>query len=214
MCANGCECTSTGTSSTCASPSSLGTLQVGQGTTYTGNLVPAGQEAYLSVTFNGNTNVSYHPHITMTAGAAEFVFDILTNCAADVDRLRQSRAATPTGRTDWEEVYTGGDPNEPGNFNAIPAVGADGTVIIHVYRRPGMPGDLQRLHAHHLRLITPPPPWPLANLPRQPHGQHHPDHIRREVVQARRPPRREPLRPLLDRRHEQHAAARPRPPSR
>ncbi|MFT3766123.1 MAG: hypothetical protein QM820_11495 [Minicystis sp.] len=137
-CGNGCECTSTGTSSVCVSPSSLGVLQVGQTATFSGNLVPAGQEAYLSVTFNGNTSTSYHPHVTLSAGAAEFAFDILANCGGTAISCGVE-GGNSINRTDWEVLYTGGDPNNPPNFNAVPAVGTNGTVIIHVYRRPGKP---------------------------------------------------------------------------
>jgi hypothetical protein len=136
-CSNGCECASSGTSAICATPSSLGALQVGQGTTYTGNLVPAGQEAYLSITFNGNTNPAYHPHITMSpASAGEFAFDVSTNCTGTLIACGVEGGAS-SGRSDWEEVYTAGDSTSP-NFNAIPPVGIGGAVIIHVYRKSGM----------------------------------------------------------------------------
>jgi hypothetical protein len=138
VCSDGCECTTAGTSSSCVSPSSLGTLQVGQTNTFSGNLVPSGQEAYLSITFAGNTNYSYHPHVVLTTGAAEFAFDALVTCGGSAISCGVE-GGNSTNRTDWEEVYTGGDPNNPPNFNAIPPVGAGGTVIIHVYRRPGLP---------------------------------------------------------------------------
>jgi hypothetical protein len=135
-CSNGCECSSSGTSSTCASPSSLGTLNVGQTITFSGNLVPAGREAYLTVTFTGNGNLAYHPHIVLTAGAAEFSFDVLVNCAGGAISCG-TEGGNSINRTDWEVLYTGGDPNNPPNFNPIPAVGSGGVVLIHVYRRPG-----------------------------------------------------------------------------
>lgn len=138
VCSNGCECTTSGTSASCAAPSSLGTLQVGQSTTYTGNLVPAGQEAYLTVTFAGDTNISYHPHVRMTAGASQFALDVLTNCAGSAMACG-TEGGNSVNRTDWEVVYTGGDPNNPVNFNPIPPVGSNGIVIIHVYRRAGQP---------------------------------------------------------------------------
>lgn len=137
VCTNGCECATTGTSSACLSPSSLGALQVGQTTTFSGNLVPNGQEAYLSITFNGSSNTSYHPHITLTQGAAEFTFDILTNCQGAALSCGVE-GGNSGNKTDWEVLYTGGDPNNSG-FNPIPPVGSNGTVIIHVYRRPGKP---------------------------------------------------------------------------
>jgi hypothetical protein len=137
-CSNGCECTSTGTSGACNAPSSLGTLQLLQSTTYTGNLVPAGQEAYLQVTFASNASASYHPHIVMTSGSAEFGMDILVNCSGAAISCGV-QGGNSIGRTDWEERYTAGDPNNPAQFNPIPPVGSNGTVIIHVFRRPGKP---------------------------------------------------------------------------
>jgi len=136
-CSNGCECASSGTSSTCGNPTSLGGLQVGQGTSYVGNLVPAAQEAYLSVTFNGNTNPLYHPHITLTQGAAEFLFDVEVNCSGTLIGCAVEGGAS-NGRSEWEEVYTGGDSTNVANFQAIPPVGTAGQVIIHVYRKPGL----------------------------------------------------------------------------
>jgi hypothetical protein len=138
QCADGCECTTSGTSASCNSPSSLGTLQVGQSIPFGGNLVPAGQEAYLAVTFSGNTNFSYHPKVALTAGASEFAFDILTNCSGTVSACGVEGGGSSNVIT-WEEIYTAGDPNQPANFNAIPPVGNNGTIIIHVYRRPGKP---------------------------------------------------------------------------
>ena len=137
-CTDGCECTSAGSSSVCATPSSIGALMVGQSTVFTGNLVPAAQEAYLSVTFNGNANPAYHPHITLTQGVGEFVFDILTNCSGTLITCAVEGGSSNT-RTDWEEVYTAGDSSQPTEFNAIPAVGVGGTVIVHVYRTAGLP---------------------------------------------------------------------------
>jgi hypothetical protein len=136
VCTNGCECQSSGTSMSCNTPSSLGTLQVGQSTNFTGNLVPTGTEAYIAVTFAGNTNGGYHPKVNMTVGTGEFAFDILSSCSGT--RISCGvEGGNSTGITTWEEVYTAGDPNQPANFNPIPPVGANGTVIIHVYRRPG-----------------------------------------------------------------------------
>lgn len=138
VCSTGCECTTTGESATCLNPTSLGSLQVGQALTRSGNLVPAGQEAYLAVTFNGNTNTSYHPRVRMTAGTAEFAFDILVNCSGAALSCG-TEGGSSVGLTDWEIAYTAGDPNNAGKFNPIPAVAGSGTVIIRVYRRAGKP---------------------------------------------------------------------------
>jgi len=132
VCSNGCECTTTGTSAACAAPSSLGVLNVGQTTTYTGNLVPSGTEAWLVVTFSGNTNPAYHPHVTMTAGTGEFAFDIRTDCAGTLVSCGVEGGGA-AAVTDWESFVISGT----GYYNPIPPVGANGTVLIHVFRRVG-----------------------------------------------------------------------------
>ncbi len=137
VCADGCECTSSGTGSICAAPTSVGTLNIGVSTSYTGNLVPAGQEAYLTVTFQGNGSPAYHPHIVMTAGAAEFAFDVLTDCGGGLLSCG-AEGGTSSNRTDWEVLYTAGD-SSSASFSPIPAVGAGGVVLVHVYRRTGLP---------------------------------------------------------------------------
>ncbi len=118
-CSDGCECTSSGTGPMCAAPSSLGTLAIGLATSYTGNLVPLGQQAYLAVTFTGQTNTAYAPHIKMTAGTSEFTMDILINCAG---------GTIAANTQDWQASFNGGVP-----------VGTNGTVLIRVYRKTGLP---------------------------------------------------------------------------
>jgi hypothetical protein len=128
-CSDGCECASSGTGATCATATSLGTLSVGLGTSYTGNLVPLGQEAYLTVTFSGAANSAYHPHIKMTAGAAEFAFDVFSNCSGGLKACDEG--GTSNGRDDWETSWPG-TATPPGYTAPIPEVGQ---VFIHVYRR-------------------------------------------------------------------------------
>jgi hypothetical protein len=138
VCSDGCECATTGTSASCPAPTALGALQIGQSTTYTGNLVPLGNEAYLSVTFNGNMNYTYHPRITLSAGASEFAFDVIANCQGTLIACGVEGGGSSSS-TDWEEYYSAGDPNNVAQFQPIGPVGSNGTVIIHVYRRAGKP---------------------------------------------------------------------------
>jgi hypothetical protein len=142
ICSTGCECATTGATGVCGSPTALGVLSPGQVTSFTGNLVPAGQEAWLSVTFVGEFNTSYHPHVRFSSGSSEFRFDILSNCSGGALSCA-TEGGSSVNRTDWEVFYTGGDPTsypEAGShFNPIPAVGSGGTVLIHVYRRAGAP---------------------------------------------------------------------------
>lgn len=136
-CADGCECKSTGTGASCPNATSLGTLSVGQSISYSGNLVPLGQEAWLLVTFSGNTNINYHPHINMTAGVGEFLFDLYTNCSLQTMTCGVEGGSS-TGRTEWETVYTAGNASDTG-FIPIPPVGTNGEVYIHIYRAVGKP---------------------------------------------------------------------------
>jgi len=143
-CGDGCECTSSGSSSNCSAPTALNggaPIAVGNGTTYTGNLVPNGNSvAYLEVSFGGNTNTAYHPLITMTAGAAEFEFDVESTCGTTLTcGAGDGTGGASTGLASWEVVYTAGDPTSypvtGSHFIAIPPVGNNGTVIIYVYRK-------------------------------------------------------------------------------
>jgi len=99
---------------------------------FTGNLVPAGQEAYLTVFFTGNTSLLYHPHVLMTAGATEFRFDVLANCSGGLLACG-IEGGTAGQLSEWEMQYTAGDPARA--FNPI----SGATIIIHVTRRSGLP---------------------------------------------------------------------------
>jgi hypothetical protein len=145
MCSDGCECVSKGTSASCSNPTALGMLGVGQSTSYTGNLVPAGEEAWLIITFSGDPvhNLGYHPNVTLTTGASEFIFDIQSDCNGTLESCGVEGGSSHAV-TEWEVSYQGlpdsNQPNDsPNNWNPIPAVGNNGAVLIHVYRVPGMP---------------------------------------------------------------------------
>jgi hypothetical protein len=98
---------------------------------YTGNLPTAGQEGWFSVTFTGNGSSSFHPHITMTAGASEFGFDVATNCSGGTTTCGMEGGVS-TGRTDWETFW-----NQTGYNNPIPLPGTGGTVFVRVFRKAG-----------------------------------------------------------------------------
>ena len=93
--------------------------------------MPLGQEAWLTVTFNGNTSPTYHPRVRMTAGSGEFAFDITTNCAGGLLTCG-TEGGTSTRLFDWETFLPAGN----GYDNPIPAVS---TIYVHVYRRVGLP---------------------------------------------------------------------------
>jgi len=146
------NCTASGPPTTCTSPTSLGTLMPAQTMASTGNLVPVSQDAYLTVTFTGNTSEDYHPSITLTKGASEFLFDVLSDCSGTTLPCGDQEGGDPEagssmGLTTWEVQYTGGDFNSEaaagtdGAFEPIAAVGSGGTVLVHLYRKAGLPGS-------------------------------------------------------------------------
>jgi hypothetical protein len=144
-CSNGCECAMSNVAIVCQSPTQLGILSVGGGTNASANLVSS-QEAWYAVTFTGNGNKSYHPHIKLTTNPnSEFSFDVYSNCSGGT--LTCGEGGVSTGITDWETLYNANaDPNSKtsggvSNFNPIPPPGGTGTVYIRVYRKNGLPTD-------------------------------------------------------------------------
>jgi hypothetical protein len=139
--ADGCECATAGTSASSAAPTFLGSLNIGQAVSFTGNLVPAGQEAWLVITFNGNVSATYHAKIALVAGASEYKFDLLSNCSGTAAGTC-GEGGNSVGLTSWEAFYTAGDPTSypvtGSNFNPIAPPGANGVVLVHVYRAAGV----------------------------------------------------------------------------
>jgi hypothetical protein len=134
-CGNGCECQSSGVSSTCSLPASIGTINLGQTTTQTANVVPAGKENWYTVTFTGNTSTAYHPRIRFTSNPGNyFRLDIYSNCSG-ASPTCGVEGGVATGKTDWEVFKPGAN----GYNNPIPPVGNNGTVLIRVYRAAGAP---------------------------------------------------------------------------
>jgi hypothetical protein len=79
----------------------------------------------------------------MSGGFTEFAFDVYSTCGNELGCGNEGGSSN--GLSEWETVYTAGDPNSfpPGgtvsNFIPIPPVGSNGAVIVHVYRRSGQP---------------------------------------------------------------------------
>ncbi|WP_156338033.1 hypothetical protein [Chondromyces crocatus] len=133
VCTNGCECLSSNVSSSCNLPASLGTIALGGQTATTANLVPTGKENWYTVTFTGNTNTTYHPHVRFTANPGNaFRFDIRSNCAGGALPCGVEGGQS-NGLTEWEVFRTAG------TYQPVPAVGTNGTVLIRVYRVAGAP---------------------------------------------------------------------------
>ncbi|MFO0586988.1 MAG: hypothetical protein U0441_05605 [Polyangiaceae bacterium] len=135
LCSGGCECLASNVSQACNTPQSLGALAVGAApVTVTANLVPNGVEAWYTITFTGNTNASYHPHVKFTNNPnSAFKFDIRSNCAGGTISCG-SEGTVSNGVTDWETFNGAGS---PGYYDAIPPVGNNGTILIHVFRASG-----------------------------------------------------------------------------
>jgi len=136
QCSGGCECLASPVSKQCNAPISLGTVNVGQTITTSANLVPAGTDAWYTVTFTGNTNASYHPRVRFTSNPGnQFQFDIRVNCAGN-SLACGLEGGVANAITDWETFFSNGP---GGYYNPIPAVGSGGTVLIHVFRKAGQP---------------------------------------------------------------------------
>ena len=78
--------------------------------TSTGNLVPLGQDAYLTVTFNGNTSEDYHPSITLTKGASEFLFDVFSDCSGTTLACGDQDGGDPDAEPRPVDSSTAGQP--------------------------------------------------------------------------------------------------------
>jgi hypothetical protein len=143
VCANGCECPSSTTINTCGGMN-LGILNPGQAiSAFKSNLMPVfsspgvPNSAWFSITFNGNGNTAYHPKITLSDPANEFVMDVQTNCTGTMVSTCTDSPAGSKGVLTFETTYTGGDPtstniNGVSNFTPITTTG---TLYVHVYRR-------------------------------------------------------------------------------
>jgi len=130
-------CPIDGATHSCGAATDLGMLALGANMSVTSNLPPAGEENWYSVAFASNTNPMYHPHVYLTTNTDNAArFDILSACGTALSCMGAGQA---TGLTDWEVHYTGGDPASPG-FQAVPAVGAGGRILIRVFRSTAVAG--------------------------------------------------------------------------
>jgi len=139
-CGVACQCTPQGPPSSCASAMSLGALQPGQMATASGNIVPAGSQAYVSITFTGNASPGYHPQIALTSGATEFAFDVVSDCSGTLVTCDDQNDGS-SGNATWEEYYGDGGDFANDAFVPIPPAGNDGGVIVRIYRRTGQPAS-------------------------------------------------------------------------
>jgi hypothetical protein len=123
-------------STACGSAVNLGGINPGRSATYTATLVPGTTSTWVTVTFNDNTNLAYHPHVTLTTNPnSEYVFDIYNTCNGS-NPACGTEGGTAVGVTDWETFYTAGDPSHPATFQSI-QVGTGGQVWIQVRKVSG-----------------------------------------------------------------------------
>jgi len=102
----------------------------------TGLSTATGEEDWIQVTFNGESNLAFHGHILFTANPNnEFVFDIASDCKGTL-RTCGTEGGSCEAKTEWEEQYTNPVPTPAPNpagttWAPIPAVGV---TYIRVYR--------------------------------------------------------------------------------
>jgi len=132
--ADGCECCNDTVGKSCAAATALGTLSLGAAPVTTPGKLPNPTDGdWFQVTFNSESNTAFHGLIQLTTGGGEYVFDVIQGSCSG-GPMSCGEGGSCTGKTAWEESYSGpnppADPTNPG-FVPIPAVGA---VWIHVYR--------------------------------------------------------------------------------
>jgi hypothetical protein len=158
---NGCECADDGFGKSCGSATGFNQVVQGQSFSKLGVLPLAGGENWFSVTFNGSTDPSYHPQISIAAtGGDDIRFDVQSgsSCSAGALNCAVEGNAAATNRTNWEIVWSNGDPNATfgvgcgdtsrvcnscnctaSGYNGMPQAGYFGTVFIRVHRVTGAP---------------------------------------------------------------------------
>jgi hypothetical protein len=135
-----CGCSTTDMYGTaCTSASALSAIAVGGSTSVTGSIDTVGGANWFAVTFTGNTNQSFHPHITLSTNPNnEFIFDVSSDCTGTME-LCGTEGGNCTAKTQWETSYSAaaismGDLTSPALI-PIPVT----VVYLRVYRVAGMP---------------------------------------------------------------------------
>ena len=138
--ADGCECCEDANLS--CGGTNLGTLGLGNVATGQGHL-PGSEADWFTVSFSTDTDISFHPSVTLTA-AAGIVFDIYTSCSGGGSSpdICKNEGGNSVGLTSWDVTYTCQTQSPScttvnnNNFQAITFVG---TIFIKVYRSSGTP---------------------------------------------------------------------------
>jgi hypothetical protein len=131
---DGCECCDDEVGKSCGAATALGAPSLGGAAIAKTGVLPNPTDGdWYQVTFNNENNVAFHGLIQLTAGGGEYIFDVIQGSCSGIP-MSCGEGGNCTGKTAWEESYSGpnppADPTDP-TFKAIPAVGA---VWIHVYR--------------------------------------------------------------------------------
>lgn len=127
------ECCDDPLGKSCSAATVQATLALGGSDNVQGYITAAGEEDWLEVVFNNNTNTAFHGHIVFSANPNnEYVFDVSSDCKGTL--LSCGEGGLCQGKTEWEEYYTNGAPT--GETWAPISIG---TVYIKVYRADGAP---------------------------------------------------------------------------
>jgi hypothetical protein len=156
---DGCECPDAPYGKSCGAATALGAVGYGgvNSKSVTSQLPAAGtEEAWFEVQFpDSNTNPpgNYHPHIALTAGGGEYLFDVYSNCSnslayGPLGCNTGGDVGTPQRLLSWDDVGGGafgapgcGDNSRPCStcdctspYSVVPNIGTGGQVFIRVFR--------------------------------------------------------------------------------
>lgn len=127
------ECCADTLGKSCSGATVQAALALGQTVNATGTLTAPGEEDWIQVTFNNETNLAFHAHVVFTANPNnEFVFDIASDCKGSARACGDTGVST--GKTEWEVAYQKGPPAPDPTGQTWAPIPAIGTTYIRVYR--------------------------------------------------------------------------------
>jgi hypothetical protein len=93
-----------------------------------------GEEDWIQVTFNGETNLAFHGHILFATNPNnEFVFDIASDCKGTL-RTCGTEGGSCQAKTEWEEQYAAATPAPDPTGTTWAPIPTVGVTYIRVYR--------------------------------------------------------------------------------
>jgi hypothetical protein len=94
----------------------------------------SGEEDWIQVTFNGESNLAFHGHILFTTNPNnEFVFDIASDCMGTL-RTCGTEGGSCQAKTEWEEAYATATPAPDPTGTTWKPIPTVGLTYIRVYR--------------------------------------------------------------------------------